>query len=340
MFARPGSHHPIAVRGRRLAVLAIAAVSLVLGLITAPPSQADVFQQWVPNPTGLAQTTRPCPAPAIAAYDDATCWSVAPDPSNPLDSRGDPNAWAQCTYWVLELRPDLWNDRSATDPEAYNWTAYTWATHALLEGLGVDHLPVAGAIAVWPQSSSDPNGHVAYVQSVTVDPSTGDALVTIQEFNDTTFDDPSQGQGDTMTLDMSTPALSSVQFIHQPPAPLTPPLNPVTDNTASATIATSSVARRREPRLTVSVAGGRIRAYSFSPSPMVSVLVKLPSHAAIRRLRLQPGSRSSVDVKPGRYQVCVSQTATTSWLPAHTCRFISSRTAHALRFSATETARP
>jgi hypothetical protein len=54
------------------------------------------------------------------------------------------------------------------------------------------------------------------VQNVGIAPGNGDELVTLQEMNDTTFDDPSQGQGDTMTLSMDSGDLARVQVIHAP----------------------------------------------------------------------------------------------------------------------------
>ena len=103
--------------------------------------------------------------------------------------------------------------------------------HALLEGLTVDHAPAAGAVIVWPQSDDNDSGHVAYVQSVTVNSVTGADQVTLQEMNDTTFDDPAQGQGDTMTMSMTASDLAQVQIIHAPGSttgtvPTTPPSRP------------------------------------------------------------------------------------------------------------------
>jgi surface antigen len=124
------------------------------------------------------------------------------------------------------MRPDIWNNQSASDPNPSNWTAYTWPQHAALEGLTVDHVPAAGAIVVWPRNNDNSTGHVAYVQSVSVNPATGEKFVTLQEMNDTTFDDPSQGQGDTMTMSMDTGDLAGVQFIHLPAgAPVAPTTN-------------------------------------------------------------------------------------------------------------------
>jgi surface antigen len=71
-------------------------------------------------------------------------------------------------------------------------------------------------VIVWPRSGDSDAGHVAYVQSVGVDSVSGNDLVTLQEMNDTTFDDPAQGQGDTMVMSMDSADLSQVQIIHAP----------------------------------------------------------------------------------------------------------------------------
>jgi surface antigen len=117
------------------------------------------------------------------------------------------------------MRPDLWNNRSPDDPAGADWTAHTWPAHAALEGLTIDHAPAPGAVIVWPRSVEDRSGHAAYVQSVSVDSIMGDRLVTLQEMNDTTFDDPARGQGDTMTMAMAAIDLAQVQIIHAPAAP-------------------------------------------------------------------------------------------------------------------------
>jgi surface antigen len=104
----------------------------------------------------------------------------------------------------------------------------------------VDHAPAAGAVIVWAQSGDNDSGHVAYVQSVAVNAFTGADQVTLQEMNDTTFDDPAQGQGDTTTMSMTASDLAHVQVIHAPgnttsTVPTTaPPSRPTTLAAASA----------------------------------------------------------------------------------------------------------
>jgi hypothetical protein len=53
--------------------------------------------------------------------------------------------------------------------------------------------------------------------------------------NDTTFDDPSQGQGDTMTMSMDSGDLAGVQFIHLPTAPAGSPTTTTTKTTPTTT---------------------------------------------------------------------------------------------------------
>jgi surface antigen len=201
---------------RRLPAALACVVALAAAGLIAPARGLASDTAWIPSPASLVKASRTCPSPVVAVYYNTTCWTVVPDRSSPFYWPDGPYAWGQCTYWALEMRPDLWNNRSPADPSAGDWTAYTWPQHAVLEGLTVDHIPATGAVIVWPQGDSSDSGHVAYVQSVAVDSVTGDDLVTLQEMNDTTFDDPAQGQGDTMTMSMDAGDLSQVQIIHAP----------------------------------------------------------------------------------------------------------------------------
>jgi surface antigen len=201
---------------RRLVVALAWIVALTLAGLITPARGLASDTSWIPSSSSLVKTARTCLSPTVAVYYNTSCWTVAPDRSSPFYRPDGPYAWGQCTYWALEMRPDLWNNRSAADPDPGNWTAYTWPQHALLEGLTVDHAPVAGAVIVWPESDDNDSGHVAFVQSVGVNSVTGADLVTLQEMNDTTFDDPAQGQGDTMTMSMTASDLAQVQIIHPP----------------------------------------------------------------------------------------------------------------------------
>jgi surface antigen len=208
--------HPRCPDRRPLVALAWVVALTLAGLI-APARGLASDTRWAPSSSSLTETARSCPSPAVAAYYTTACWTVAPDRSSPFYLPDGPYAWGQCTYWALEMRPDLWDNRSPADPDPNHWTAYTWPRHARLEGLTVNHAPAPGAVIVWPQSDDSGAGHVAYVQRVGVDPVTGADLVTLQEMNDTTFDDPARGQGDTMTMSMTAGDLAQVQIIQAPP---------------------------------------------------------------------------------------------------------------------------
>lgn len=83
----------------------------------------------------------------------------------------------ECTDWANLERPDIWYNQSANDPLATNWSGWTWAEHAQAEGLAVDTNPQVGDIAVWPQIPNMPDGHVAYVESIS------QSTLTVSEMN-------------------------------------------------------------------------------------------------------------------------------------------------------------
>jgi surface antigen len=333
--------HPLLPRRRGLTALAVAALALA-GLI-APARGLASDTPWTPSPASTVKVPRTCPSPSVAAYYKTTCWTVVPDHGNPFYWPDGPYPWAQCTYWTLEMRPDLWNNRSTTDPNANDWTAYTWPRHATLEGLTIDHAPAAGAVIVWPQSADNDTGHVAYVQSVVRDAVTGNDLVTLQEMNDTTFDDPAQGQGDTMTMSMNAGDLAQVQIIHAPgsttgllpatpvpglpttstqgPAPPTrttprPPPTPPATATKASTPSRSS-GRHRRPRLSVRLGPHGLSVSSRSPAALQASIFGLPSGKVLKRSRLRPGS--SLTLPAGRFQLCVTQAAVGGWSSARVC---------------------
>lgn len=324
------SRHRLFGRYRLSALLTCTLLVLVAGLFGPGRSLADASQTWVPNSADFVKTARPCPSPAIAAADVASCWSVGLDQGNPLYSAGNPYPWGQCTHWALELRPDLWNDRSPADPAPDDWAADTWGSHAALEGLAVNEVPEAAALMVWPQAADDPTGHVAYVQAVSIEPSTGNELIVIQEFNNTTFDDPAQGQGDTMTLRMSPGSLSRVRFIHSPGSSAAaalgvPALGSTTATTppTGASIAASTTALAAatpaNPQLRLAVDRTGLLAETRSPAPLMATISALRSHRVIRKLRLHAGARSVLHLSAGRYRVCVFQPAAAGWASAGSC---------------------
>lgn len=312
------------------ALLLATCVSSASLLAALPAGVAHAAETFTPDPSALVQTPRPCPAPTVAAADDASCWSASLDQGNPLYSAGDPYAWGQCTYWVLEMRADIWNNRSAADPAASGWAAYTWPAHASLEGLVVNDLPAPGAVMVWPQSSDDPAGHVSYVQSVAVDPATGNDLVTVQEFNNGTFDDASQGQGDTITLPFSASALSRVQFIQAPGYVASSPTHPAQATTASPPTATTArvktpsppvrvSSQSHNPRLRVTVSHARLLATTRSPAALRATVSRRTGRRVVRRLPLRAGAGATLHLSAGRYRICVEQPATARWKRASVC---------------------
>lgn len=312
-------------RHRYLRSFAVAA-TLGASLIVPAIGHAASVSPWTPAPAGLVQTARTCPSPSVASYYNATCWTVSQDQTNPFYSADAPYPWSQCTYWALEMRPDLWNNQSASDPESNNWTAYTWAQHGALEGLTVDHTPSSGSVMVWPQTSSDQTGHVAYVQSVSFDPASSQDLITVQEMNDTTFDNPSLGQGDTMTLRMDPQDLTGVQFVHTPgyvasAIPVAAATGTTTSatpapSTATAPSATAAVATRT-PGLSLRFAARRLRVTSQSSAPLQATVTRLPSGKVVSHTRLRPGS--TLRLPAGQYRVCVAQAGTGTWRSAKAC---------------------
>lgn len=69
----------------------------------------------------------------------------------------------QCTAWAYAMRPDL--TRGTDGLDAADWEA--WAQD---HGYAVDDKPRQGDVAVWGRGAgAGPDGHVAYVEAVTVD---------------------------------------------------------------------------------------------------------------------------------------------------------------------------
>jgi surface antigen len=132
-------------------------------------SSLTVFAGPALAKSSVAQTYDAAPAcrawsPPRQASRGDVCgpWQVRRDPSNPFLG-----SFGQCTYWAIERRPDIWTNRSAYDPVAADWDAWTWTAHARAEGLAVDTHPKPGDIAVWSRrQAGDASGHVAYVEAV------------------------------------------------------------------------------------------------------------------------------------------------------------------------------
>ena len=91
--------------------------------------------------------------------------------------RRNPMPWGECIWWAYEKRPDIF-DRSFLSGQ--QWDAMNWDDYARGGGFRVDHVPEAGAIAVWEsgQLHAGTPGHVAYVESVTGDPAAPQVLIS------------------------------------------------------------------------------------------------------------------------------------------------------------------
>jgi surface antigen len=126
----------------------------------------------------------------------------------------------ECTDWADYKRPDIYDDRAATDPDPTDWDAWTWPEHAQLEGLRVDQEPEVGAIAAWPISESSPVGHVAYVEAI----GSGDdgETVSVSEMNDPdATPQVIEVEGVAYEYETETDSLASLEaakvvFIHEP----------------------------------------------------------------------------------------------------------------------------
>jgi surface antigen len=244
--------------GRRLSLCVLLALLGSAALGTGS-SVADVApQQWQPTSADVARTVRQCP-PAASAPTAPACWSMTEDTSTWMaQPAGSPYGWAQCTYYVGLMRPDIWNDRapSSVDPVT-DWDAWTWAGHAQAEGLAVDGDPRPGDVMVWSrQAVSNDTGHVAIVDAVgPTDPATGELEITISEMNLDGVDDASKGQGDTMMVELPAAQLvpGLVQFIHRP--------------------GPGQWATEANPSLGVGVWSDHVAMVSQSPAPVVATVL-------------------------------------------------------------------
>ncbi len=108
-------------------------------------------------------STPDCPVSA----DHPICgpWNVPVDVLNVFGVAD----YGQCTYWAAEKYPNLVLNELLSDPLGSDWNGSTWGEHAAEEGLPVITAPAPGDLAVWGATSSDPSGHVAYVETVNTD---------------------------------------------------------------------------------------------------------------------------------------------------------------------------
>ncbi len=289
-------------------------------------SLADVApQQWQPTSADLSRTVRPC-TQAVSAPAAPVCWSMSEDASAWMaQPAGSPYGWGQCTYYVGLMRPDIWNDRAPPSADPQNdWDAWTWAEHAQAEGLPVDGSPAAGDVMVWSrQAVGNDTGHVAIVDAVGgTDPSTGDLEITISEMNLDGVDDPSQGQGDTMIVEVPQSQLvpGMIQFIHRPGPGYTPPAWP-NGAAPQANVGGASPgqwATESNPSLGVGLFNDHVATVSQSPAPAVAT-VTTNDGALAKRVTLTANRVAALNLPTGNYKVCVTQAASGGWAAASGC---------------------
>jgi surface antigen len=311
--------------GRRLLITVVLTLLASAGVGTAS-SLADVApQQWQPTSADVARTVRPC-AETVSAPAAPVCWSMSEDASAWMaQPAGSAYGWGQCTYYVGLMRPDIWNDRAPPSADPVNdWDAWTWAGHAQAEGLSVDGNPAAGDVMVWSrQAVGNDTGHVAIVDAVGgTDPSTGDLQITISEMNLDGLDDASQGQGDTMIVEVPRSQLvpGMIQFIHRPGPGYTPPAWPSgsSPDASGAPAGPGQWATEADPSLGVGVWNDHVATVSQSPAPVVATVTAADGTVA-KQLTLTANRVADLNLPTGTYKVCVAQTASASWAAAGDC---------------------
>jgi surface antigen len=306
---------------RRVGLAVVLVLLCSAGFGTAA-SLADVAPlQWQPTAVDVTRTMRPCPSD-MGLTTPPVCWSVTEDTSAWMAMPpGSPYPWGQCTYYVGVMRPDIWSDRAPPSVDPLNdWDAWTWATHARVEGLSVDESPRPGDVIVYSREAVDNNtGHVAMVDGVGgTDPSTGDLRLSISEMNFEGLDDASRGQGDTMTVELSRSDLvpGLVQFIHRPGPGYTAPAWPA--GTSAPAGASLPWATARTPSLAVGVWRDQLATVSQSSAPAIAT-VTTADGTVVTRASVTPNRLVTLGLPTGTYRVCVAQSATAAWDAASAC---------------------
>jgi surface antigen len=306
-----------------LAVLVAAFLVATLGATVARADQAP--QQWGPTTADLTRTIRPCPM-QVSSPTAPVCWSMTEDTSAWMaQPAGSAYPWGQCTYYVGLMRPDIWNDRASpsADPLYDNWDAWTWVEHAQVEGLSVNGAPQPGDVMVYSRAAvGNDTGHVAMVDSVGgTDPSTGDLEVTVSEMNVDGIDDPSQGQGDTMTLLLPKSQLvpGMIQFIHEPAPGYTPPSWPSGSYDGSAPSPAAASAAAQDPSQSIAVSGDHLQTVSESTAPVQETVTALSTGAVAKQTTVTANQDVALNLPSGTYKVCISQSATAGWPAVSQC---------------------
>lgn len=325
---------------RRLGVCVLLALLGSAGVGTASSVAAVAPQQWQPTSADEGRTVRPCPA-AASAPTAPVCWSMTEDTSAWMaEPAGSPYGWGQCTYYAGLMRPDIWNDRAppSVDPVT-DWDAWTWVGHAQAEGLAVDGDPRPGDVMVWSRQAVDNDtGHVAIVDGVdATDPATGEPAITISEMNLDGVDDASQGQGDTMVLDVPRSELvpGMIQFIHRPGPGFTAPIwahetgsSPDAATDAAPSAPPGQWATESDPSVGVGVWSDHVATVSQSPAPVIAT-VATASGTVVETLHQAANRVVTLDLPTGTYRVCLSQVAAAGWDAAGGCATASWQSARA-----------
>lgn len=307
-------------RFRRLIVALglVLALGATVGVATGKADPAP--EQWVPTGADLVRTVRPCPI-QISAPTPPVCWSMSEDTSAWMaQPSGGPYPWAQCTYYVGVMRPDIWNDRAPPSVDSLNdWDAWTWVEHAQAEGLSVDGNPQPGDVMVYSRAAlGNSTGHVTIVDSVGgPDPRTGDEIVTVSEMNVEGLDDASHGQGDTTTLLLPRSELvpGLIQFIHKPGAGYTPPAWPAGWGDGSG----SAPPPQQDPSLAAALSGNRIEAVTQSPAPLQAAVTDTSSGRTVKLVTIPANRATTLALPDGTYKVCLTQSAAAGYSSAQAC---------------------
>jgi hypothetical protein len=143
--------------------------------------------------------------------------------------------------------------------------------------------------------------------------------VTVSEMNATELDDPTKGQGDTLTLELSRSELvpGMIQFIHEPaPGYVAPVWQAGTGDPQPGATAASAAST---PSLAVGLYGNQLGTVSESTAPELAVVTSLASGRTVSTQRLTANRVVTLHLPGGRYRVCVSQAATGRWAAATGC---------------------
>jgi surface antigen len=128
-----------------------------------PPPPISVYEEATPPPMAAAvvsATRAPVPTRRITA-------TVAARAIGPVTGAANGFAYGYCTWWVAHKRYVPWRGDAAQ-----------WWWNARPFGYAEGAAPRAGAIMVMGVSSTSPDGHVAYVESVN-----GDGSFVVSEMN-------------------------------------------------------------------------------------------------------------------------------------------------------------